>query len=492
MRRLAVGLMIALVVAIVGCRREAPVRKVAPLSGDAVWFAEGVSPSDAGIEETLRGFRCAAVFLPARAIGRRSEGWSGSDLPAPPRPFSLPVILVVSAAEDPFADAGDKRAAELGKVFAREIDAALARESAFGPVRGVHLDVPFSGKSAAAFGAALREARSSISQLLSRGARGAARRDMPLTISMRRPINTADQEVVEAVRALASRTDGIVAFVFGDDNRADPAWVETLGKPWWAGYASASSGVVKRPSGETGPRVPESMLDALTDDPRTQLLHELPWNEERGWEYTLRANRAMTAGATTLSRGESVVFAQPSFADMIAAFRADTNGRRNARGRVVVFGGGADAERLFPVAAIAEVIAGGRSAPKLDAWVAADGSRIVRAAAENPTPNASVVSRVQNWLEVDVFPARVADVEPGGFERWEAYDERGRLVSPGRATRVRLYETLIAPYERLEPARLRIRGRLPAPCCRVRSHTVPAAGGETSTEWGIPASKPSP
>jgi hypothetical protein len=490
-RRRAAAAAILVILSAASCRRERTVPKPPPLAGDAVWFADGMSENDPGIEDILKGFHCSAVFLPARELVRRSEGWSGADVAAPAKPTTLPVVLVVSAAEDPLADADEKRGTGFGGVFAREIGAALARESEFGAVRGVHLDVPFSEKSAKAYGAALLEARARLSNLLSRSEKGSGGRDLPLTISMRRPISAADEDVAENVRALVSRTDGVVAFVFGEGNGSDPAYVDSLGKPWWAGYSSATTGVVQTPAGNAGARVPESLLDALADDPRTELLHALPWNEEGGWKYTLRATRPLTVGGTRLSTGDSVVFSQPSLADMLAAFRADTKSRRNARGRVVVFGGGPDADRLFPVAALGEVIAGGRAAPQLRPWVSAE-ARLVRVGLENPSPNASVVSRVQTWIEVDVSPARIGDVEPGGFERWEAYDDHGRLVSPGRATRVRLYETLLAPYERLEPARLRARGKLPAPCCRVRAHTLAASGGEESTDWGIPERSPAP
>jgi hypothetical protein len=105
---------------------------------------------------------------------------------------------------------------------------------------------------------------------------------------------------------------------------------------------------------------------------------------------------------------------------------------------------------------------------------------------ENAAPHGSVVSQIQNWVEVDVAPARVWDVETGGFERWEAHDDHDRPVTPGRASRVRLYETFIAPLERFEPARLRLRGSAPSPCCRIRTHFVPATGGEVVTDWALP------
>jgi hypothetical protein len=37
-----------------------------------------------------------------------------------------------------------------------------------------------------------------------------------------------------------------------------------------------------------------------------------------------------------------------------------------------------------------------------------------------------------------------------------------------------------------EPARLKVRGGLPSPCCRLRTHLAPAAGGEVATGWALP------
>jgi hypothetical protein len=117
-----------------------------------------------------------------------------------------------------------------------------------------------------------------------------------------------------------------------------------------------------------------------------------------------------------------------------------------------------------------------------------DGSRLLRVGAENASPHASAVSRVESWIEVDLAPARVGDVEPGGFDRWEAYDGKGLPVSPGRASRLRFYETFVAPFERFEPARVRVRGNLPSPCCAVRVRVAPASGGESQTGWALPGS----
>jgi hypothetical protein len=465
-------------------RAQAPKTEVPP-QGNAVWFAEGIGAGDSAIEETLERVGISAVYLPARRL--TPEGLASVDHPAPARPLArIPVVLVVDAAEDPLAGADEKRGKEFGAVLAREVAAAARRQAEFGRVQGVLLDVPFSGASAHAHAAALREARSRLSHLLARGeGAGAPARTLPIMISMRRK-PPADEKERKAVRALASRSDGIVAVVFGDDNEADVVFVDSLRKPWWTAYASTTRGSVRHSSGEAGVPIAESALDALTDDPRTELLHELPWNEGRGWEFTLRATRSARIAGVSLSAGDSVVFAQPSLPDLVGHFRMDASGRALARGRILVVAGGDDAGRLFPVAALGDVIAGRRAVPELRGWVERGGSRLVRVGADNPSPHASLVSRVQNWIEVELSPARVADVEPGGFDRWEAYDERGRRVSPGRATRLRLYETLVAPFEQLEPARVRIRGTAPAGCCLVRTHLAPAAGGEVATKWGMP------
>lgn len=476
-----------------GCSRRAQGPKPPePLRGDAVWFADGISGEDSDVEENLLRFRCAAVFLPARKFSASAAGWSGRDTPAPARPLSrIPVVLVVGAPSDPLEGEPEESQKRFGAFLAKEILAALSRRSVFGPVRGVHLEVPFSGATAEAHAAALREARSLLSHELSRQGNAAPGlpREIGVSWSMRQP-PPADEKQREALRALASRTDGLVAFVFGGNDSADPAFTDSLGKLWWVGYSPAGGGVIRRASGEAAGRVGEGSLDALTNDPRMELLQELPWNEETGWEFSLRAQHKVALQGMTLAPGDSVSFGLPSLADMLARFAADRNARRFARGRLVVFQGHDDAQRLFPTAALEDVLLGRSTAPGLRAWTDSEGGRLLRLRAENPTPHASVASRVQNWIEVDLAPARVGDVETGAFDRWEAYDESGRPVSPGRASRVRFFETFIAPLERFEPARLRVRGKLPAPCCRIRTHLAPATGGAVATEWALPMESP--
>lgn len=483
------ALVLLLAVSCASCaKRTAGPKPPEPLRGDAVWFADGVSGDDAALEESLLRFRCAAVFLPARRIADNGADWSATDAPAPPQPFArIPVVLVIGAGSDPLAGRSEEQQKKFGAFLAREMSAALSRGTAFGPVRGVHLDLPFSVATAEAHAGALREARSLLSHGLSRrsNAAPAPAAEIPVSWSLRQPL-PADDKQREAVRALVSRTDGLVAFVFGGDDSADPALTDSLGKLWWAGYSPSGAGVIRKASGETGGRVDEGDLETLANDPRMEFLQELPWNQGRGWEFSFRARRKVG----TLDPGDSVAFVLPSLSDMMARFPEDRAGRRFHRGRVVVFRGHSDSQRLFSSAALEDAFAGRPTVPGLRLWTEPAGGRVLRLQCENPTPHASVVSRVQNWVEVDISPARIGDLETGGFERWEAYDGSGRRVSPGRASRLRLFETFVAPLERFEPARLAVRGNLPSPCCRVRIHLAAATGGEVVTDWALPAENP--
>ncbi len=471
-----------LLAASVACsRRSAGPKAPEPLRGNAVWFADGVAGDDAALEVSLLGFRCAAVFLPVRRIGGSGDAWTGSDAPAPPQPFArIPVVLVVSSDADPLAGRSEGEQKKFGAFLASEIAAALSRGSAFGPVRGVHLDFPFSAQTTEAHAAALREARS----LRPRG-----NPETPLTWSLRRPL-PADEKERKAVRELVSRTDGLVAFVFGGDDAADPAMTDSLGKLWWAGYSAVGSGVVRTAAGEAAGQVDEGALAPLANDPRMDLLFEVPWNSGRGPEFSLRARHAVQAPGVSVAAGDSVAFVLPSLADFVARLPEDRARRRFHRGTLVVLRGHSDAHRILPTAALGDVLAGRPTVPALRLWAEPAAGGLLRLQAENTAPHGSAVSRVQNWVEVDLSPARVGDVETGGFERWEAYDTTGRSVSPGRASRVRLFETFVAPLETFEPARLRVRGRLPSPCCRMRIHLAPATGGEVSTDWALPGEQP--
>ena len=205
--------------------------------------------------------------------------------------------------------------------------------------------------------------------------------------------------------------------------------------------------------------------------------------------FTLTARQPVQLEGLSLSAGERVTFRVPALPEMLFQLGANLAGKRFVLGRVLLFEGASDAERAFPVAAFEDVLLGRALKPSVEVTVHPAGNRIVLVEAVNRGPHASMVSRQSNWIEVDLAPARAADVQPGGFDRYEVYDASGRPVTPGRATRVRLYETLVSPGETIAPARILVRGALPRNCCPHRLRLIAAAGPELATDWTA-ASRP--
>jgi hypothetical protein len=147
---------------------------------------------------------------------------------------------------------------------------------------------------------------------------------------------------------------------------------------------------------------------------------------------------------------------------------------------------------VFGLAALEDVLSGRALTPVLEAEVRPAGRGAITIELFNRSHQASVASRIDNWVEVDVSPARPADVQLGGFDRYEVYDRSGQAVVPGRASTVRLFETIIAPMEAVTAARIVVRGALPPACCRYRVHAMSAAGPEVAGEWKEPPPPPTP
>jgi hypothetical protein len=206
--------------------------------------------------------------------------------------------------------------------------------------------------------------------------------------------------------------------------------------------------------------------------------------------FHLTARAPIRLEGLELGAGDRVDWKAPAVSELIAQLGTALAGKHRALGRVVVFDGASEAERMFPIAALEDVLLGRALVPALEVTTQASG-RSVLVEAVNRAPHASSVSRMSNWVEVDVAPAHPSDVQVGGFERYEVYDAAGRPVTPGRGTRVRLYETLVAPGERITTARVVVRGALPSPCCPHRAHVVADTGAESAGEWIAPP-KPTP
>ncbi len=69
----------------------------------------------------------------------------------------------------------------------------------------------------------------------------------------------------KALEPLVSAADGIVAFVFGAEGRADPLAIDALRRPWWAVY-SAAAGRGAPPAEPVAERYLERLLRARTPE----------------------------------------------------------------------------------------------------------------------------------------------------------------------------------------------------------------------------------
>ena len=94
--------------------------------------------------------------------------------------------------------------------------------------------------------------------------------------------------------------------------------------------------------------------------------------------------------------------------------------------------------------------------------------------------------------QVEVPPGDVRDAQLGGFDRYEVFDAEGRPVTPGRAARIRFFEILVGPREKIEPATIQLRMSPPAGCCRFRQHLLAASGSEVAGDWIAPPPPPTP
>jgi hypothetical protein len=431
-------------------------------TGDAVWLADGLAATEPDIEPTLARGGFATVFLPAGRLSREPTGWTAREIAAPARAFTHPVVLLVveSDAPGPSELGTDARARSWGQLLWLAIEPALRERARFGRVAGVHLDVPFEPADPASFAAAVSSVRSRLPAT------------MPLTVSLR---SVPAEKDAEKWRTLAEAADGFVAFVFGPRGGAAPAATDQLGKPWWAGYTAAAVGSATDAGDEPG-RLSEDVLARLTDDPRVDFVEKISLKEESDSSFLVRPRTAIAIGSRTLPAGRRLEFRQPSLADMIDRMGRDLAGRRNVRGRAVLLPGASESERIFTLAALVGILSGGALEPDLRASIET-GPRWIQLSAENASPNASVVSRTTNWVEVDVPGGGIRDVQSGGFDRYEVFGPDGQPSLLGRATRVRFYETLVSPYEKIEAARITLR-RTPAGCCALRVHVLAASGKE--------------
>lgn len=470
------GVILAMTLAAIACTRGKSVGPRAIAPGDAVWFSAGLPADPTEAEEILARGGFNHVFLPALRVAREGGAWRVAQAPPPARPLAATSVVLIVEGDATLTGslepvAGDRLAASIGEELKRLL---AAHGTAFGRVEGVHLDLPLSQAASETFGTFAAQLRSRVPA------------NLFLTCSLRfAPTEKEREDFVKRT----SGVDGFVAFVFGEGAGADPVTADALGKAWWSGYSPSARGEWTSASGSGSGTLTEKHLRALTDDARVTLGHDLSLRQEGVSGFIFRPSAPVEIAGSTFGVGDQISFRQPLLSELLYRFGSDLAGRRFVRGRLVVLDGASDSERIFTLEALSDVLLGRPLQPDLHVTVTAEASG-VRIAAENRSFHVSVVSRTSNWVEVDVPSGHIRDVQLGGFDRYEVFDAEGHAVTPGRATRVRFYETLVGPKERIEDATILVRGRPPADCCRFRQHLLAAAGTELAGDWIAPPPPP--
>ncbi|HEY6051054.1 MAG TPA: hypothetical protein VIZ58_07380, partial [Thermoanaerobaculia bacterium] len=472
------GILLAAALAGAAACRKAPSAASARLpAGDAVWLADGSDDGGGETEAAISRGGFGSVFLPVTRLVREGDRWNAVPIAPPAAPFAkLPVTLVISADDAAAAAlAAPQGPAPLADAAWLATKAALRDGAKYGRVRGIHLDVPFAAANAEALGSLLQVIRSKLP------------REILLTQSLR---VSPGAEQREAMRKAGEASDGWVAFLFGEGGVADAAAADALERPWLAAFSPAAVGRVR--SGDSDERVvPESVLALLTDDPHVEFSHDLTLKEESASAFLLTPHAPVSTGGFSFRPGDRVAFRQPSLSDMVYRFGADLAGKRLVRGRVVLLSGRNERQRIFTAAALADILLG--RPLNTDLRVSIEASKAaVTLAAENPTPNASIVSRTSNWVEIELPGGGISDVKAGGFDRFEVFGPEGGAVTLGRATRVRFFETLVSPWEKIEAARIVVRKPPAKDCCVHRIHVLSSAGAEVTREGDAPGTPAPP
>ncbi len=488
----AVALSSSLAFSSSACRRApkaaATPARGAPPRGDAVWFRDPMSLGDVGVEAALARLSAAAVFVAAGTVD--TPGGRAAFAPDPPPPprqgtpqSAAPVVLVVRAGPALAGALATEKGIDpddLAGILGGSLTASLAEGGPYGRVGGVHLDFPFTAASAKAAAAFLDAFRPRLSGAF-------------LSIAAAVPAGgDGNEEMREAWMGLAHHADALVAPAFGFGAGADLAVVDGLGRPWWAAFSAAAHGTLAPADGGPAREVGEAWLDPLSGNPRVEFENDLSVPDASFAAFHLTAHAPIRQEGLSLSNGDRVTYRVPALTEMLFQLGSALAGKRQALGRILILDGPVDSGRLFRLAAFEDVILGRSLAPTLDAKVIPAGRGAIGVELTNRSAHASIPSRMSNWVEVDVAPAHPADVTLGGFDRYATYDKNGQPVTPGRATRVRLFETLLSPEESVVAARIVLRGGVPARCCRLRTHIIAASGSEEETDWVEPPVPPTP
>lgn len=436
--------------------------------GVAVWLGAGAADLDATTLARLADQGVTDLFVESARLE-----WSG----AMPRLVAVRAPRVARQVRTTLVVAGDWPAAGVdaaaaAAALAPQIEGLrLAAEREGRLAVGVHFDVDAAG-GWPGYGSVLARLRSELDDRLY------------LSASLR----PADLDRAELGKLIAP-LDFVVAFLYGQrpgEAEQPAAWdleeveraagrLDALGRPFFLGAVTVGTAAWHDRGG--GVRAATSALDlgALVREGRLELKRGFSLEGVDRQVYEFRARSPLVVGAWALSAGDSVRVVRAATSNVEELLRrCGAWSVRGLLGQVFWRLPAADERMSLTAANLADALAPAPSVPALDLLVERTAAgrdqwqlRLTLTDANDEGTDLAFFDA--NYVELTVEHARIAEVEPGAFARFELFfqGDRGTMRALREADMVRLFAPIVEGRQRLATGPIRL--ELTGPAATVRT-----------------------
>jgi hypothetical protein len=490
---------LALVLASTGCGKKraeepsaaggaqgAPAAAPAPERGDVLALLQPPGPLTEDLVQRLEALRIKELWILSGTLSGDGEEWR----PAPPPvlKYRLPLGVFIVIRPSWQGRIAGNGAAGAGSVVATKLAAAAAgfREKG-NDVRSAHVVFSDGEIPPADLGRFLSTVRKELTGKI----------DGPLSVTPP-PSFFRSPEAAKALEAV----DSVVPLLAGTPQqiegeivaKAPPAVelsrAESLGKPWLAGFWLAGGGLVLSSDGRTvAHELPESALDRVSEIGEIAFIPGTSLEDSQGYNYRLSPQRSANVQGIALAAGVETRFRGLTPTELVATVgELSRSAAKGCRGRIYFATDFPLADGSLGVEAIEEALAAKPLSPVPEIFVDETETATRRGGAvaltlRNASLNPSLLSQLNNWVELHVPSGSLASVDPGRFDRYEFWLGEGSSAKPvnqHRADRVRFFEFYLAPGEKVTSGPIRIAGDPSQITIRVSASILGADGSEIS------------
>jgi hypothetical protein len=383
----------------------------------------------------------------------------------PPNRIELPTIFVLMGDEGSSSTLSGTKGELIGEGWATGLVRPLAEARSWANVVGLHLHVIPKPEQAEVLAGVLKALKRAVglpvSVTLPAGAPAGSWK--PLA-------DAADEALLFAQGRRPETGDTMVPEPNEEEARGFPLPFRLLSVP--GGYGRGGTG--DAPSGR---RISDGEIDRLSEDKGLDFNFEHVLSNEPGSLYGFSARPGVDSRRTLLAQdGGAARFQLVAFSDVARLVSAA--GRwagAPIRGRVFMVDGVPNDGHLLGFPAIKALLTGEPYAPSLKVTAVPRRSKesfefSLNVVNDAPTP--TDLSHFDNWVQVRVEGGVIASVVAGDFDRYEVFaslDDK-RPAPFGRATVVRFFENLFAPFEAGDVGPIRLAGSRPK--VFVKAHLV--------------------